>query len=149
MANLYGVANARLLLGMYNTIGGVPIACPAGVETNVVASNPQIGPSQGFFSPIAWVSLLVTLGATPPTSMLVGLRIASGADLVTVSPSPLLLTASANFYCNFCLVGASSQAPWVSPGSVVNISINPQGQAVTCQFGGTWCCIGITGAPDQ
>ena len=149
MPNLYGVANAPFFCGTWNTIGGVDIACPANTETNVVNSNPMIAPSQGYFSPIAWISVLVTLGATPPTSLLVGLRVASGADIATASPGTLVLVANANLYLNFCLVGPSSQTPWVSPGSIINISINPQGQAVTTHFNGTWVVSGIIRAPDQ
>lgn len=149
MANLYGVANAPLLLGMYNTIGGVPIACPAGVETNVVNSNPQIGPSQGWFSPIAWVNLAITLGATPPATCGCALRVASGADVANASISPILLVAGATVNLDFCLVGAAQQTPWMGAGSIINISVFATGQAVTCQFGGTWCTIGIIRAPDQ
>lgn len=149
MANLYGVANAPLLPLILNTIGNVDIACPANTETNFIQTPALIAPSQGFFYPMAWCGVHILTGATPPTSVVIALRINNGADLGSAGIDASMLLANANSMIYYTLIGPASQTAWQGTGSQIQLSANFATQAGTVKFPSTTCTITLFRAPDQ
>jgi hypothetical protein len=146
MPNLYGVANAPGPVVVLNQPGDV--ACPVGANTIVASSPPLIAPSQGFYYPVVWCSFSINFGATNPSLLYLQFQIGAGStvDFYEVD----LLSMGANARINYfpTLVGTPSQTPWVSPGSVINITVNPTSQAVTSAGYASRYRIALLRAPD-
>lgn len=149
MPNLYGVANAPGLPVLYNTIGGVDVALAAGVETNFIDTGVITAPSGGFFYPVAWLGVVLSFGATAPTSLNLNLRVNSGADQASIGLNVVFLVANTNLLTYYPLVGTPSQIFAPGAGAHVQLSGLSAAQPTTARFAGTWVMIALFRAPDQ
>jgi hypothetical protein len=149
VANLYGVANPVILPASNFTIGVVDVACPLGVETNVMASPNLVAISNGYFYVGCVGAIYIQLGATAPTNLVVAARINNGADIVQAGTSGALLVANALVQFPVFLFGGASQTAWQGLGSPVQISVNPNTQPVTVRASGSVVWITLYRAPDQ
>jgi hypothetical protein len=149
VANLYGVATPNPLPVWVSTIGSANIACPAGVETNVVALafNPAL--SSGWYYPNVWGLLGAQMGATAPSSCNIGLRLGNGADILAISVGSGLLVA--NGYWVYPVALAGFQLIMSNPygANTFNVTLNPVGQAITASQNGTFLFGQWVRAPDQ
>lgn len=149
MANLYGVANAPGPSVLNSTIGGGNITCPPGVETNIIASNPLIAVSQGFFFAQVLGQVAINIGATPPTALTVGFRIGAGADFWAWSWPSQYLVANAELISPLVAFTVTSQTIWQGTGSIVNVSLNPTAQQVIAFTTISYAYFNLVRAPDQ
>lgn len=147
--NLYGVANTgpALYYGTLLNAGGV--TCPAGVETNVIALGPVTALAQGVYYPVFWAQLSIQSGATAPTQIVLGAKIGAGADFATFQPYNGLFIAGQVNVIWWYGIGQPSRAPWVTPGSVINITVNPLAQSVSCVYYCSQAIGGVFRAPDS
>lgn len=126
--SIWGVNQS--LAGPTIATAGSDVACPAGSETNVVSANVPTG-----FSGINGVMMVdiacaIVLGATPPTALVIALRLGSGADLDSYTISPAALVANAILQIAPTLTSNLSRTGGNSSGTM-NVTVNPTGQAVT------------------
>ena len=149
MANLYGVDNTVLTPNSAGLIGGADVFCPAGVETNIIATPALIAPSNGYFVPMLWLNVAITFAATPATNVSVGARIGAGADFDYYNLNAALIVANATIMLNGFLSGVAAQVPWFQPGSVVYVSLNPTAQAVNARVLGSRALYWLARAQDQ
>lgn len=149
MANLYGVANAPAAAGSIYCIGSADINCPAGTETNVFDGGLSVAPSQGWFYPLAWVTCVISLGATAPSALAFALRVNNGADQFTIGANAALLVANTTTDYTYGFAGQSAQIPWMGTGGHIQISVNPTGQPVTLRYAGSMMTAMLLRAPDQ
>ena len=149
MANLYGVANPIIYPAYATVIGGVDLACPAGTETNVIDSGALVAISNGYYYPVVCSYMNVTLGATPPTSLVVAARIGAGSDFSTFGPYPSLLVAGATLFITGMLVGPISQTAWQGAGSHIFVTVNPVAQGITFRSYSSGAFFYLYRAPDQ
>lgn len=149
MANLYGVANPLPLPQQGNTIGATDIACPAGVETNVIAIPSNVPISQGWYYPGIFAMLDVALGATAPSTLTFGARIGAGSDFSYFALNVAVLVANANLFVPFQLFGLSTILSYTTGPLTINISVTPTANPVTCRFSGSYAYCFWNRAPDQ
>ena len=149
MANVYGVANTNPPPSFWGTIGGTDINCPAGVETNVVAATPTAPTYPGMFYPFATGVITITIGATPPGQVVMALRIGSGSDINTIFVWATLMTAGAHIPQSVSFYGYTVAISNPSATTIFNLTVNPSGQAVTVNAGGTYAWASWLRAPDQ
>jgi hypothetical protein len=129
-SNLYGVANPVLTSGVQGPSGD--FTCPAGVLTVVLQTGPIIAPSPGYYYPMVWGVVIYGTGATPPSDVYVGLTINGGSFVDNYkADGNYYAIANATFDVNFALVGTPSNTLWRSPGSVIQIAIEPFTQPVS------------------
>lgn len=146
MGNVYGIANPGVVPTLVSTGGDV--ACPAGTETTVLTSAAIIAPTPGDYFPLIWLSAAVLLGATPPTALVFAFKIGAGSDVVTFTQPPATLVANATLAATPILLGVNSGTAWVGTGSVINVTVNATGQAVTFKAGGSQALIALFRGPD-
>lgn len=149
MANLYGVANVLSPFSTFTLIGGADVACPAATETNIIAATLAGQDTSGFYFPFAFATVVLLMGATPATSITLAIRVGAGADMNTQAIPPAVLVANATVVFPLHIRGTTSQAAYQSPGSVINLTVNPTAQAVTAKFVGCHAAMGLTRASDQ
>lgn len=132
MPNPWG-ANVGTFAPFYTQlIGSANVSCPANTETNVVNVTGVAAYGPGNWTPGFLGVLGVSLGATPPTSLVVAARINNGADVSGITVPPAMLVASASLMIPICLWNfPSSTTLWNAPGATFQMSVNPGGQAVT------------------
>lgn len=109
---------------------GSDVACSAGSETNALAITFP-GASQGLnVGILVDVMATIVLGATPPTAMVIAMRVGAGADIdsYTVPPAALVANAVLNLGPTLTAVFARGSYP---AGSTLNVTVNPTSQAVT------------------
>ena len=147
MPNLYGVATPVMYPAFQYPVADV--ACPAGVETNVIDSGALTALSPGVVYPGVFLVLVISLGATAASQIQIGTRIGAGADFATMAPSNLFLAANANLTTSGFLFGPIGYVPWQSPGSHIYVTVNPTGQAVTLRSYGSYAQFFLNRAPDQ
>lgn len=149
MANLYGLANPVPNLGWFDTIGSANVSCPAGVETNVIQSGALAALDHGVYYPVCWANLVLTMGATQPTNLILGLRLNNGADVANqVFNIP---AGSGGLALTFIFIAAGVTMPtafW-PPGSSLQVTANPGTNAITCNFSYSKAILGIFRAADQ
>lgn len=146
MGNVYGIANPWFQCVAY-TPGGTT-NCPAGSETTIMTTGALVAPFPGDYYPIVWGLAIVTLGATAPSALTISARITGGSDFDSLGIQPLFLTNGATIQIPFFLVGANSPTAWVSPGSTIDITLFPTGQAVTKAATGNRYLFGLFRGPD-
>lgn len=146
MGNIYGVATpiaVPLVTGP-----GSDVACPAATETNVIANIIAAALTLGSYYPLVSGVLVITMGATPPTALVIAARIGAAADFATYTVSTLFLTANANVAFPFTLIGANSSSAFVGASVTVNVSVNPTAQAVTTRVAGSYSVLQLFRGPD-
>ena len=109
---------------------GSDVACPAGSETNVLSATITAATPGLNLALQSDIACVVVLGATPPTAMTINARVGAGADYDSWTVPPAVLTASANLHLAPSLLGNFARNA-LAAGSVINITVNPTGQAVT------------------
>ena len=146
-ANLYGVASPLKLPIIVS--GGADIVCNANVATPVLSASGLFAPSAGWFYPIIWGFLEVTMGASIPTNSNWGFNINGGSTVDFYQIDTNLTVANAYFGLNFALVGTPSNVIWRPPGSTINITVLPFTNAVTYRGYSSRAIIALFRAPDQ
>lgn len=149
MPNLYGVQNQFGTPIYTNTIGGGNVTVPVGVETPVCDSGLIIAPSNGYFSPL-WLGVLcVTMGATNPTTLVLGARIGAGADYAQLPVPANLFIAGANLQIPLVLGAFTSQSAFQPPGSHCYLTVVVTGQGVQVSQPYSSPYFWLTRGPDQ
>ena len=146
MPNDWGTAMPVILPAF--TFGGSDINCVAGVETTI-QSQGLAAISPGIYYPMIFFNMIITIGATPPSQIVVAGKIGAGADFQTIGTNPVLLVANANLVMTGLMVGTPSDVPWRGAGSTVNVTITSTGQAVVSKGSGSYVQWFLMRAPDQ
>ena len=148
-ANLYGTANPNPLPTAVQTIGGVDVAIPPGVETNFAQLIIPPATSAGWYYPSIWGIASAVLSATPPSTLNFGARIGAGSDFSAYAVRTQLLTASAQFEITLFMVGYTT---------IIANPFTPTTMFVTATAGTNGFTVGVNGsvflgqwlrAPDQ
>ena len=147
MPNLYGVSNSTPL-GTFTKPGGDTV-CNAGVYTTFCSSTALIAPSAGFYYPVLLGTVVVGVGATPPSGIQLAFIIGSGSLVDWINLDAALYPANQIFQTGFALVGTAAEVPWRNPGSVLNVQCNPTGQNVTVRAFESRVTYLLLRAPDQ
>lgn len=109
---------------------GSDVACPAATETNVLAITlPTASPGLNL-AILVDTMVTILLGATPPSAMVIAMRVGAGADIDTYTFPPGGLTANALLQLSPTLAAIFSRGSYTN-GATLNITVNPTGQAVT------------------
>lgn len=141
MANLYGVANGTPQAGIFGNVGSPSnVTCPAGVETTCFTMA-AYGLSPGYYYPIIFAEVLIQYGATLPGALQVAGKIGAGSDFDVAPINVGVVAASTTYFYSYVLVGPESSTIYVPPGSTINVTIAPTGQAVTMLSGGSRCVL--------
>lgn len=114
---------------------GSDVACPAGTETNVISVTATTS-FAGMNSVLTVdVTGVIVLGATPPSALVIAVRVGSGsdADSYTVSPAALVANAILQIAPSLAFVNSRGAA---NVSATLNLTVNPTGQAVTFKAGG-------------
>jgi hypothetical protein len=147
--NLYGVAQPVPMPILVGTVGGgVDVACPAGTETTVFTFPTYAALDHGAYYPVVTLNGCVTLGATIPTQLVFAFKLGAGSDVTASGVPANLFTANGNLFFSTVMFGINSLVSWVAPGSVVNVTLNPTGQAVTMRGSGAQCMLQLFRGPD-
>jgi hypothetical protein len=149
VANLYGVANTPPALQSVGTIGGATVTCPAGVETNVLATTTIAALDRGIYYPVAWGVVLLQFGATQSTTLWLSLRVNSGADLVQLQCNIPAASANIAQTFGFAFAGPPMATAFWPPGASVQVSVLVTGFGVTAPPTYSLANMGIFRAPDQ
>ena len=149
-SNLYGVSNCPgiPLSGTFQGSSG-NLACPANVETNVIVSAPLIAPSQGYFYCAITGVMGVLLGATPPTFLTIAVKFTTGSDFTNYVVPTGMLVANAEIVTPVTFYSPALTTNWLAPGSIVNVTVLPQGQAIQALSGTAYSYFALIRAPDQ
>jgi hypothetical protein len=149
MPNLYGVANpVNLPQSVYfNPFSDV--ACPAGVETNVIPSNPFVALSNGYYFVTAVGTIYLAIGATAPSQVSINIRTNNGADDLGQGAAGFLLVANTTYAFPFYLFTTARQTVFQGAGATIQISVTSTGQPVTARASGSQCLMTMFRAPDQ
>jgi hypothetical protein len=124
-------------------------SCPSATETTVITtSSALVAGFAGDFYPLIQGVLVILLGGTAPSALVIGARLGSAADFDSYTVEPALLTNSAELVIPLALVGVNSATAWSPTGAVVNITVNPTGQTVTCKKVGSRAIITLGTGPD-
>jgi hypothetical protein len=148
MGNVYGVANPLALPVLYGTASGADVSCPAGSETTVISTGAIAALNAGDYYPFAFGSLAILLGGTAPSALIIAMRLGSAADVATYTFPPALLVNGATIIAPVMLVGANSGSAWIGAGSIINITVTPTGQNVTCKGVGSQFAVALFRGPD-
>ena len=126
-------------------------ACPANTETNCIIAGSPLNVISGSinYAPLIIGTIVLSMGATPPTTLVVAARIVGAADFDSMTVSPLLMVANATFAMSFVLTGSSVRGVWNFPSGNLAISVNPTAQAVTARANGTRMCPSLIVSSDQ
>ena len=148
MANNYGIANLGLIIQEPFQAGDV--ACPAGTETTIMSTTAMKGTDpSGVYLPWVFFNIAILLGATPPTALKIAAKIGAGADFNSYNVAPAVLVANATLSLGLSMVGGASIAPWQGAGSIINLTVNPTGQAVTAKGQPGYADVFLFRGPDQ
>jgi hypothetical protein len=116
-------------------------AVPAGGKTTVLqyGSSPLLFVmAGGGFYLFADLNLVILLGATAPSAMVVTLDLpTAGANQDTYTVPPAILVNSATIVVAATLFVPTSGTIWFPTGDNPTITVNPTGQAVTAKAVGT------------
>lgn len=134
---IWGVSDPIPIALVGQTVGAADVACPAGVETNVISFGGVTALSPGGYYPIIDLALAIVLGATPPTALVVAAKVGAGSDFDSFATAIGLLVALATLGVSPTLVGANSTVNYYPGVSTINITVLPTGQPVTCKFVGS------------
>ena len=115
-----GAADVAVAAGGYTTALSVGCAGTALATTDVDS-----------VIPVLFGVLVIYLGATAPTAMVIGFATTSGTEIDTYTVDPGQLVNSAKIVVPFHFVGAASRTSWLGAGLTPLIEVNPTGQAVT------------------
>lgn len=129
MGSIYGVAwpgNAT-----FGRNAGSNQTCPAGSETIIMTWSGIQASAPGFYYPLIFGNMAITLGATPPTALSVSYHINGGSSYGTLPLWTNLLVANANLWYPFFSVGATSAVAYYPGPGTFTIGLNPVGQSVT------------------
>lgn len=149
MANLYGVANPNPPAQGTQTIGGANVNIPAGVETNFTSAPATLPTAPGVYYPISWGWVTLGFSATPPTAMIIGMRLNAGADLQSYFVSQNLFVASGTIMIPVGFY--QPQIVYSYPIGVVNFQLSINSGTNGCTVGniGTLIWNQWVRAPDQ
>jgi hypothetical protein len=148
VANQYSGAPNYYLPISAGCIGAADVSCTSGAETNVIASGTIKTPIQGDFYPLISGNLVIYMGATAPTALVIAFRIGAGADVATYTVDPGQLVNSAKVQFAFGFVGANSASAWFPTGSTLNVTVNPTGQTVTVKNVGSFAIFELIQGPN-
>lgn len=146
-ANLYGVSNSPSQCQAFGM--GSDVVCTAGATTVVLSSAPLASVTAGWFYPLVWPGLIITIGATPPSSMIIGFRIGTGSMVDGWQIDGSTMPASGTLAFWGAMVGLASNVTWAGAGSVINLIVTPQTNNVTVRSFESRAVIGLFRAPDQ
>ena len=149
MANLYGVATPIIYPITSFLIGAGNVACPANTETAIVRTPPLIAISPGYYYPITHFGIVVQYGGAGPGALQFGYRVVGGSDQQNIGMNAATQLANAEGYWYNVLPGSVSQSAWLAPGTQMEITLNPQTNAVTAIYGGSYTFTWLVRAPDQ
>jgi len=117
---------------------GSDVVVTAGTETNVLSSATLVATNIGNWYPFIVGVAAVLLGATPPTALVVAVRIGAAADFDTYTVAPAVLTANATLMIPLAFVGANSKTQWnPGGGGVINVTLLSTAQNVTLKAVGS------------
>lgn len=148
MANLYGVANAPglpVILGGANFPGG---AINHDVYTQIGTSPALIAPSPGYFYALVQLTLEITFGATPPSTIFLGCAIGAGSVTNSCGIGQIGFTPSGGNIITLMTFTNPSQVAWQGAGSTVAFWMQPGGQNCTIATTSTGF-VQLLRAPDQ
>ena len=148
MANQYSGADNPFLATSNATIGGVDVTCNSGSETNVIASATLKANIQGDYYPVVWGVLVIYMGATAATALVIAARIGAGADFATYTVDPGQLVNSQKDQFHFALIGSNSASAWFPTGGVINVTVNPTTQNVTVKNVGSYAICQLVKGPN-
>lgn len=148
MANQFSGAFNQALPASYGTVGAADVSCTAGAETTCITTGAIKTNIQGDFYPLIFGTLVMYLGATAPSALVIAFKIGAGSDVATITWDPGQLVNSAKILVPFCFVGANSSSAWFPTGSTINITANPTGQAATCKNVGSFAIVELRQGPN-
>jgi hypothetical protein len=109
---------------------GADVNCPSATETTVLSGTFGPQPGSQNLAIQSDLAVVIALGATPPTAMVIAVRVGSGADYDTWTVPPAVLVANANLSLAPSLLGIFGRGS-LAAGATINVTVNPTGQAVT------------------
>jgi hypothetical protein len=74
----------------------------------------------------------ISLGATPPSALLVYARLNGASQFDSFNVDTNFLVGNANLFIPVLLYGPRSVSSYMGIGTQIQIGVNPTGQAVTC-----------------
>ena len=147
--NVWGTQNPSYVQGFGGTVAGADVACPSGSETNVIQIATVVAPTPGQWRTLIVGVLGISLGATPPTAIVLAARIGAGADFDSYQVPVGALVANATLAMPVFLNGPISTTLWFPSAPTVNITVAPTAQAVTVRFVGSRAYCNIWRLGDQ
>lgn len=113
---------------------GSDVACAAGTETNAISATTFTSFASMNSVLFCDVACVIVLGATPPSALVIAVRVGSGgdADSYTVSPTALVANAVLQLAPALAFVNSRGSA---NVQATLNVTVNPTGQAVTLKAG--------------
>jgi hypothetical protein len=126
---------------------GADVTCNSGATTTALsiggASSLFVQPHPGIVIPIISGQITITLGATPPTALVITFATTAGTAIDSFTVSPTVLTASANLMIGLEFLGVASGSAWQGAGLTPLIQVAPTAQNVTARFAGSRCVFGL------
>lgn len=119
------------------TIGNVDIACPAGTTTDVINLTASIAPTAGVWSGLIQGLLVISLGATPPTAIVLSAKFTGGSQFDSYAVAIGALVASATIIQPITLQTPTSKVAFFPASFGLTLSLTPAAQAVTVRAAGT------------
>lgn len=118
---------------------GADVVCAAGTYTTAMSINganqtAQVQSNDSWF-PVLTPWIVISLGATPPTALIIGYAIVSGTEIDSIAVPTQLLVANAQLMFSVPLIGPSSKLTWLA-GAAPLIEVNPTAQPVTVRAQG-------------
>src|SRR5215472_6184819 len=133
-SNLYGVSNCTVPSNTVGLLQGADTSLPANTNTTIMQAAAYAAPTQGNFYITCDCYFTITLGATPPTSVVFGLQINGGSTADSFQPYTGLLVANATLSTSTRLITSPSSVVWYPGPANVVIWCNPAAQAVTIRY---------------
>jgi hypothetical protein len=146
-SNLYGVANPAILPVLAGM--GAAVACPIGVETNLIDSGALIAPSSGYFYPVVFANITINYSSPATNVIIFGARIGAGSDFDSFGPPGPSVVAGAWQLIFHTFIGSPSNTVWQAPGAHIFITGNPNSQITTVSNFSTQAWFALYRAPDQ
>lgn len=144
--SVWGVAKPLLLPTVFAPSGDV--SCPAATQTTVITSGALVALDASNYYPLIWGVVALLMGATPPSACTIQFILGAGAQVDVYTVPPAALTANATLMVPLMLIGVNSKTNWVSPGSTINVQVNPTGQTITTKQVGSRLLMALFLGPD-
>jgi hypothetical protein len=147
MGSSYGTAWPLPLIGARDS--GANQTCTAGADTTIITFSSVAAVQPGFYYPVIFAALALTMGATAPSAIAVKAKLNGGAAFATVNLWTSLLTNNGNIYVPVIMQGTTSGSLWFPGPVIVTLAVNPTGQNVTYTDAPSQCRVALERGNDS